>query len=370
MLKKLLLFAFLLFVLLFLSPYSTSASTQYTTNNMNEFKQILGTRLLNFDKTFSIKYTGSLSDFEKEEFKMLDKIVGDNRFILLNSTVVGYNYSIQYSENYITVYYTPNYTLSKQKHLEASNKAKAIAASISKNNSSNLDKVFAVNEYLTKNISYDLSYRDNAYTMYGALIERSAVCQGYALSAYMILKELGFDVRYVIGVSMGEGHSWNKVKIDGVWYNLDVTWNDPIPNEPNQTAFNYFLVSDKVLAKDHTWNTKKYPASTNSKFDTLKNAYFATKVGSTIYYSTTNAFYSFNVVTNKVKKVSSHDAYYMFKYKNIIYFSDYSKKGRLTSYDPSKNTFKTLNQVESRYAYIKGNTIFYKNKGKWFSIVL
>ena len=59
------------------------------------------------------------------------------------------------------------------------------------------------------------------------------------------------DCLYVTGAAGNMRHSWNKVKVDGVWYNVDVTLDDPGRGSPKYT---YFLISDSQLAKDHKWD--------------------------------------------------------------------------------------------------------------------
>ena len=55
-----------------------------------------------------------------------------------------------------------------------------------------------------------------------------------------------------IGIGNGGGHAWNKVKVDGSWYNIDLTWDDPVSSRPI-LSYDYFLVSDAVMKKDHSW---------------------------------------------------------------------------------------------------------------------
>jgi transglutaminase/protease-like cytokinesis protein 3 len=49
------------------------------------------------------------------------------------------------------------------------------------------------------------------------------------------------------------------VKINGVYTLVDATWDDPVPDEKGKVYYNYFDVSDSQLAKDHQWDTSKYP---------------------------------------------------------------------------------------------------------------
>lgn len=61
-------------------------------------------------------------------------------------------------------------------------------------------------------------------------------------------------------------HAWNMVKVKGKWYHLDTTWNDPIPNRPDEVQEDYLMVSDKTLSKDHSWIQSKYPKTAQNDY--------------------------------------------------------------------------------------------------------
>ena len=73
------------------------------------------------------------------------------------------------------------------------------------------------------------------FTAYGALIDRTCVCQGYAALLYRLLLELGVDNRVLTGTGNGGGHAWNIVELDDVYYNVDPTW------DAGRTEYDYFL---------------------------------------------------------------------------------------------------------------------------------
>lgn len=68
---------------------------------------------------------------------------------------------------------------------------------------------------------------------------------------------------YVSGNVGEELHAWNLVKLDGEWYHLDTTWNDPIYTGIfkwlGEQTYDYFLISDKKMKKDHEWDYELYP---------------------------------------------------------------------------------------------------------------
>ena len=58
------------------------------------------------------------------------------------------------------------------------------------------------------------------YTAYAAMINKTAVCQGYASLLYRLLLECGVDCRVVTGYGNGGRHAWNIVEVDGKYYNV------------------------------------------------------------------------------------------------------------------------------------------------------
>ena len=60
-----------------------------------------------------------------------------------------------------------------------------------------------------------------------------------------------------------ENHIWNLVNIDGVWYHLDMTWDDPVASDGNQYLIhNFFLISKNELYNldkvEHNFDTNIY----------------------------------------------------------------------------------------------------------------
>ena len=111
---------------------------------------------------------------------------------------------------------------------------------------SEYQKAFAINQWLYQNVNYDYTHeKDKTYqrqfTDYAALFDRIAVCQGFAIAFYRIALAAGLNARMVTSTSMG--HAWNIVSIDGVWYELDSTWDSNRREDGTQLSQlpHYFL---------------------------------------------------------------------------------------------------------------------------------
>ena len=93
-----------------------------------------------------------------------------------------------------------------------------------------LEKVFYVHEWLVQNIAYDREHLSDDvqddHNLRGALLEGTAVCDGYAKTYALTLRKLG--ITCVLVTSKDIGHAWNMVELDGNWYQVDCTWDDPV----------------------------------------------------------------------------------------------------------------------------------------------
>ncbi len=115
-------------------------------------------------------------------------------------------------------------------------------------NMSEFDKVKAINDYLVQRYDYDDTFVSN--NSYLALTTGKTTCQGYAMTAYKMFKEAGLESRIVLGSIDGTPHGWNEVKVDGKWYNIDVTNNDSLG------SYKFFLKSDKTLEESgFSWDS-------------------------------------------------------------------------------------------------------------------
>ena len=151
-----------------------------------------------------------------------------------------------------------NYDLVTDEEKKAFNDKLAGVASLAGNVSSEMEKALILHDYLAQNCTYayreyldgTLSSCPNVYDAYGVLIRGKAVCQGYAEAYQALLKEAGI-LSYVCS-SKTMNHAWNVILIDGSWYHVDVTWDDPTWNREGRACHEYFLLSDlEMEARRH-----------------------------------------------------------------------------------------------------------------------
>lgn len=131
-----------------------------------------------------------------------------------------------------------------------------IAESITNDQMSEREKVKAVHDWLCINVDYDTDeYPDGkkptrSYYVEGVMHYGKAVCNGYMLAFEAFMDVLGIENQNVVGWSETSGHGWNKVKVDGVWYEIDVTWDD-LGLYGQGYRYKYFLISEEQMNVDH-----------------------------------------------------------------------------------------------------------------------
>lgn len=150
--------------------------------------------------------------------------------------------------------YVPEYKADNEEgHLYAA-QADAVADSFLMSvdmNASDYAKVRAVFDYLVDTIDYD-GGDENCRDIYGALVERKAVCAGYAAAAKYLLDRLDVPCMIVTGDTLeGEPHAWNVVWVDGVPYHMDATWGDPSfdgePAPDGYRNYHYLLMTTEEI---------------------------------------------------------------------------------------------------------------------------
>ena len=138
---------------------------------------------------------------------------------------------------------------------------------LEKTNGTDYQKISYIHDYLVDNIDYDSDYLSpGTYTIYGALVGKKCVCEGYAKAFKYLLNEAGIECELMQGIGINssggkESHAWNCVKLKNNWYEVDPTWDDPVVYEitgnritgrmSDDMRYKYFLKSSSTFEKDH-----------------------------------------------------------------------------------------------------------------------
>ena len=239
----------------------------YTKPNIKNKQDLINS--IYYSLNSGIKYTEKYIDKDYTNFiNDIDNITNNEKeklqkqISLLNNFVHPYN-----SSNNINLTYGNKYMFSITVNKAYTNKEideintivdKIINEKIN-NNMSDREKIKIIHDYIINNTEYDIlknnNINDTTYksnTAYGALIEGYATCNGYSDAMAIFLNKLDI-INYKIS---NDKHIWNLVYIDGKWYHLDLTWDDPI-SSANTTRDTYFLITTKELEEIND-DTHKY----------------------------------------------------------------------------------------------------------------
>lgn len=112
-------------------------------------------------------------------------------------------------------------------------------------------KIQSIYSYICDHVRYDGEDETTLkYTAYSALTRGTAVCQGYALLLYRMLREAGFSTRIIAGTATasGENHAWNIVQLGDRYYYLDSTW------DAGSSWRDYFLCGKDGFLGHEAWS--------------------------------------------------------------------------------------------------------------------
>lgn len=127
-------------------------------------------------------------------------------------------------------------------------------------------RVKLVHDHLVNTVTYDHAALNDLDSLgprrnsaYSALIEKAAVCGGYARAFQLLLNRLGIPCTTISGTSEGMPHAWNLALLDGEYYLFDPTWDDA----GEQLSYHYFAATTAELQKTHTFTQDfTYPTCT------------------------------------------------------------------------------------------------------------
>lgn len=248
-----------------LSIYANAATYKYY--DLSQIDDDLYNNALNRETTYSFVYCGNKDDIRDSLIKEVEKVYSRDDYLNKSWGRIGYNASSRDGKN-IKVTVNTDFMTTKEEEDYIDLELKNVTDSIITNNMSDYEKVKVINDYLVNRYEYDYdlldkvikvnsgqvkdeNYINQVYyriNVYSALKTSKTVCQGYSMTAYKMMKYAGLECGIIEGKLDGGEHVWNKVKVNNVWYYLDITNNDTTKSNK------YFLVSKEYLqSQGYTW---------------------------------------------------------------------------------------------------------------------
>ena len=145
---------------------------------------------------------------------------------------------------------------------EINNKVDQIYQNLYNSKKSQIDNIRVFHDYIINHTKYDEDRSKNkninyySDIAYGSLIEGHALCGGYSDAMQLFLEKMNIKNFKV----SSDKHIWNAVYINGKWYHLDLTWDDPITNTgKDYLTHDYFLITTTKLlslnVEQHNYDT-------------------------------------------------------------------------------------------------------------------
>lgn len=301
------------------------------------------------------------------------------------------SYSLNSSTNIVTrMYFTYDYVPSAIEGFydKFNAEVKTIMSGI-KSNMTDVQKALYIHDYIVTNYSYDynsyLAYlKGNTsaipsehYTAMGVMVNKTGVCQGYALAYNYLMNKLGIESEMVTSSSMQ--HAWNIIKIGGKYYHVDVSWDDPTYDTAGGVSHKYFLLSDGAIGGTAEGRTRHYGYKTTKKASSTKyDKYFWKDVNTgMIYYGnywyyinssgnicrysfSNNKSTSLKAIPDKKWTVIGSNSYYvgcfsrLVLYKNKIYFNT---KNKIYNYNASTNKYSAVRTANTSKGWAYGISV-------------
>ncbi len=191
---------------------------------------------------------------------------------------------------YVYVRYLYSYDEYHSMYKEFTAAADKLLVGVENNNSlSNVQKALILHDRLVVWNEYDMrvdsgTVPQESYSAYGALVNRTSVCDGYTMAYTYLLDRVGIASLYCSSNKMN--HAWNIVQIDDVLYHTDVTWDDPSYDITGRVSHDNFMLSTQKFKETH--NADDY---VTDPIDTRYDNYFWQNstaefqlLGNAIYY--------------------------------------------------------------------------------------
>ncbi|WP_379162889.1 transglutaminase domain-containing protein [Paenibacillus sp. sgz5001063] len=249
--------------------HAYAASTQSALQSEAEMAQKLTAAMNNRRENITFVYEGKTTNLKSLVQKAIDQAMGSDPYLYY--IIDSYAFSYRGSSRSANVTVQVEYRETLQQTALVNKQVKTILQQIITPGMNNHQKVKVIHDWVVLHLQYDATYRK--YTAYEGLQTGSAVCQGYSLLTYKLLLGAGIPNKIVEGSARPEGgptqsHAWNLVQLDGRWYHLDTTWDDPTPSPDGGISTLYYMRTDAQMRRDHSW-TKSYPAASVRYSQTL-----------------------------------------------------------------------------------------------------
>lgn len=261
------------------------ASTDTHVTSAIEIQNAILENMRNRETNFTIHYQGADTTVVSQLNNIIDTVTGTSIDEYLNLSFTNFNPQLSGTNTDFEMVVTATYLTTKEQEQFVDDKVAQIMSTIVTPDMNEKQKIQAIHKYILDHVEYDTTL--NERTAYTALYDGKTVCMGYAMLLQKMAQKVGIECHIIKGGSNAGYHAWNKVKVDGAWYNIDATTDDSLGSPYNEVVF---MVTDQFLSDN------KYSPDSDSP---------SLPVANTEYVRDTGTDDPLTIATNAVTKAES-----------------------------------------------------------------
>lgn len=182
-------------------------------------------------------------------------------------TDIGKDYKLFDNSRVVNAYKTGDESGLSDLEKEIYDEAKKVLDEIKKTATTDYETELMVHDYIVGSSTYDKQAisvmetpQENSENPYGILINKTGICLGYTTTfqLFMDMAEIPCITIYAVDEA-GDEHAWNQVQIDGEWYYVDCTWDDPVPEQEGRPPYHdFFNVTEGFMwDSGHRWDREQ-----------------------------------------------------------------------------------------------------------------
>ena len=239
--------------------------TQYELPNVITSPEQWKREITQANESLTHSITLNIADFDEDIYNL--KNISDYNISIsaegmIRRDTANITYTFTYSPNYRILRAFEDKSLRSTltaDELAALMRAYAITDEIITADMTDYEKELAIHNYIVANYRYDIdavqSEQANVvrtHSITGMLLDGKGVCEAYSNTFMLLCRIAGLNCTLATGMLDGTKHQWNIVELNGEYYNVDLTSNDPVPDLKGRVRYNYFNVSDDEISQTHT----------------------------------------------------------------------------------------------------------------------
>lgn len=267
----------------------------------------------------------------QEVFTAFENVINDHPeyYYISNNVQVYYSRTTELAVQAVITYKYTNDEI-EQMNETFNKEVDYIISTIDADAMSDIEIALAVHEYFTVHFTYDYTY--SIFDAYSIIVNKTGVCQAYALAYRYVLNKMGLECEVVTSDEIN--HAWNVVKIGDTYYYVDTTWDDCYLTMGKSSHNNFMQDETGIVNLGHTGMKQTYTADDNSY-----DYFFWTNIkNGMVYYDglwyfiddANNYLKTYNFETNKINTLFKADTFIdsstlysnVAEYNGIFYYNN------------------------------------------------